>query len=336
MKLLYLITLFFNSLILYTILFSLIKAIYLGNNLNHRFHKLITQNKNLMTLLIFILSFIIIYYLNNPINLKDIITITTQIEGIAFQLSDETINVIFYQLSIAGVLTVGARIAASLVEKQSLSLLAKTKIVAIGAKGLIVTYKLLFDSLPKGKNNNITLNTEAMEIQIEGLTLDQVKIGQNIKIFSNENLNNLRLDNLNFKPLNFDNLQNSNLEETSKTIQELNKINPNWKNSFINSPLEPDKINCILDSIKDIITLHFISTYLLVILLIILITKLVLLNLNYLKKFKLNKIFKSLLIKYISVWRKNSSIWIFFILVLLIIFNLASFFSLIYLKSFLT
>src|SRR5580693_1211639 len=114
MKLLYLITLFFNSLILYTILFSLIKAIYLGNNLKHRFHKLITQNKNLMTLLIFILSFIIIYYLNNPINLKDIITITTQIEGIAFQLSDETINVIFYQLSIAGVLTVGARIAASL------------------------------------------------------------------------------------------------------------------------------------------------------------------------------------------------------------------------------
>ena len=336
MNLLYLITLFFNSLILNTILFSLIKAGYLGNNLKHRFHKLITQNKNLMTLLIFILSFIIIYYLNNPIYLKDIITITAKIEENAFQLSDETINAIFYQLSTTGVFTTGARIAASLVEKQSLSLLAKAKIVAVGAKGLAVTYRLLIDSLPKSNKNNVTLNTEPMEIKIEGITLDQVKVGQNIKIFSNENLNNIRLDNLNFKPLNFDNLQNSNLEETSKTIQELNKINPNWKNNFINSPLEPNKINCILDSINDNIILHFISTYLLVILLIILITKLVLLNLNYLNKFKLNKFFKYLLIKYISVWQKNSFIWIFFILGLLIIFNLASLFSLIYLRSLLT
>lgn len=334
MKLVYLITLFFNSLIFNTILFSLIKTGYLSNNLKHRFHKLITQNKNLMTLLIFIFSFIIIYYLNNPIYLKDIITITTKIEGNAIQLSNETINAIFYQLSTAGVFTVGARIAANLIEKQSL--LAKAKIIAVGAKGLAVTYRLLNDSLPKGNKNNVTLNTESMEIKIEGLTLDPVKIGQNIKIFSNENLNNIRLDNLNFKPLNFDNLQNSNLEETSKIIQELNKINPNWKNYFINSPLEPDKINCILDSINDNIILHFISTYLLVILLIILIIKLVLLNLNYLNKFKLNKIFKILLIKYISVWQKNSFIWILFILGLLIIFNLASLFYLIYLRSLLT
>lgn len=333
MNLIYLITLFFNSLFLNTILFSLIKTGYLSNNLKHRFDKLITQNKNLMTLLIFNLSFIIISYLNNPINLKEIITIITQIEGNAFQLSDETINAIFYLLSIAGVFTVGARIAASLVAKQKQSLLAKAKIVAVGAKGLIITYKLLFYSLPKGNKKNVSLKTEPMEIKIEDLTLDQVKVGQNIKIFSNENLNNLRLDNLNFKPLNFEKLQNSNLEETSKITQELNKINPNWKNSFINCPLEPDKINCILDSINDIIKLHFLSTYLLVILLIILITKLVLLNLNYLKNYKLNKNFKYLLIKYLSVWQKNSIIWIFSILVLVIIFNLASFFSLIYLRS---
>ena len=336
MNLLYLITLFFNSLIFNTIFFSLIKSGYLGNNLKHRFHKLITQNKNLMTLLIFNLSFIIIYYLNNPIYLEDNITITTQIEGNAFQLSDETINAIFYQLSIAGVFTAGARLAASLVEKQSLSLLAKARIVAVGAKGLAITYRLLIDSLPKGHISNGSLNTGPMEIKIEGLTLDPVKVGQNIQIFSNENLNSLRLDNLKFKPLNFDNLQNSNLEETSNIIQELNKINPNWKNNFINSPLEPEKIQFILDSINDNIILHFISTYLLVILLIILITKLVLLNLNYLNKFKLNKFFKYLLIKYISVWQKNSFIWIFFILGLLIIFNLASLFFLIYLRSLLT
>jgi hypothetical protein len=336
MKLQYLITLFFNSLILNTIFFSLINSGYLGNNLKHSFHKLITQNTNLMTLINFIISFIIIYYLKNLIYLEDNITITAKIEGNAFQLSGETINAIFYQLGTAVVFTVGVRIAASLVAKRSLSLLPKAKIIAVGASGLAVSYRLLKEFLPEGNINNGYLNTGPMEIKIEGIILDPVKIGPNIKIFSNENLNSLRLDNLNFKPLNFDNLQNSNLEEASKTIQELNKINPNWKNSFINSPLEPDKIQFILDSINDNIILHFISTYLLVILLIILITKLVLLNLNYLNKFKLNKIFKYLLFKYISVWQKSSLIWIFFILGLLIIFNLASLFSLIYLKSLLT
>src|SRR5580698_4573543 len=224
MKLQYLITLFFNSLILNTIFFSLINSGYLGNNLKHSFHKLITQNTNLMTLIIFIISFIIIYYLKNLIYLEDNITITAKIEGNAFQLSGETINAIFYQLGTAVVFTVGVRIAASLVAKRSLSLLPKAKIIAVGASGLAVSYRLLKEFLPEGNINNGYLNTGPMEIKIEGIILDPVKIGPNIKIFSNENLNSLRLDNLNFKPLNFDNLQNSNLEEASKTIQELNKI----------------------------------------------------------------------------------------------------------------
>ncbi len=70
-----------------------------------------------MTILIFIFSFIIINFINNPILLDDNIIITTKIDGNAVRFSGETINAIFYQLGNAGVFAAGARIAASLVAK---------------------------------------------------------------------------------------------------------------------------------------------------------------------------------------------------------------------------
>src|ERR1700704_6593246 len=111
MSLQHLITLFIISLILNTILFSLIYLGYFGNNLKIKFIDLITKRKNLLTLFIFIISFIVIYYLNNPIFLDENITITTKIEGDAVVFSGETINAIFYQLGSAGIFAAGARIA---------------------------------------------------------------------------------------------------------------------------------------------------------------------------------------------------------------------------------
>jgi len=67
MSLQHIITLFIVSLTLNTILFSFIYLGYFGNNLKNKFHNLITQRKNMMTILIFIISFIIIYYFKNPI-----------------------------------------------------------------------------------------------------------------------------------------------------------------------------------------------------------------------------------------------------------------------------
>jgi hypothetical protein len=108
MNLQHLIILFIISLILNTILFSLIYLGYFGNNIKNRFKNLITQRKNLMTVLIFIICFIIIHYLNNPVYLEDNMIITAKIEGNAKQFSGETINAIFYQLGTAGVFTAGA------------------------------------------------------------------------------------------------------------------------------------------------------------------------------------------------------------------------------------
>jgi len=333
MSLQHLITLFIISLILNTILFSLIYLGYFGNNLKIKFIDLITKRKNLLTLFIFIISFIVIYYLNNPIFLDENITITTKIEGDAVVFSGETINAIFYQLGSAGIFAAGARIAASLVAKQPLSILPKAGVIAAGASGLTVTYRLLNNLLPY--NNNLgSVKTGPIEIKIEGITLEQVKSNPYAYNFIKEHFGtrNLRLENLNIKPLNFGNKPKFNPGETNRTIQELDQLNPNWRDSFINSPLESDKVlyQFVLDTLNNNLVLHFISIYLLLMLLIIFLAKLILMNsnFNFLEKFNLNNSLKLLIIKYISIWQKSNHIWIYFIVICLIVFNVASLISL--------
>ena len=284
-------------------------------------------------MLVFIVSFILIYSMNNPILLDDNIVITTKIDGNAIQFSGETINALFYQLGSAGIFAAGARIAASLVAKQPLSILPKAGVIAAGASGLTITYRLLNSCLPN--NNNLgSVKTGPIEIKIEGITLQQIKSDPNAYNFLKEQLmgNNLRLDNFSLKPFNLRNTQNLNLGETSRTIQELDKFNPDWRDAFINSPLESDKVlyQFVLETLNNNLILHFISTYLLIMLLIIFIAKLILINsnFNFLEKFHLNETLKLIIVKYISIWQKSSHIWIFFIIICVIIFNIASLISL--------
>ena len=74
---------------------------------------------------------------------------------------------------------------------------------------------------------------------------------------------------------------------------------------FINSPLESDKVlyKFVLDTLNDNLILHFLSIYLLLMLLIIFLAKLNLINsdFNFLEKFYINNTLKSLIIKYISI-----------------------------------
>lgn len=329
----HLITIFIISLILNTILFGFIYLGYFGKNLRNKFHDLITQRKNLMTIIIFIFSFIVIYYLNNPILLDDNITIITKIEGNEIQLSGETINALFYQLGSAGVFAAGARIAASLVVKQPLSILPKAGIIAAGASGLTVTYRLLFNNHLPSNNGLSSIKTGPMEIKIEGITLEQVKSSQSASNFLKEHFgtSNLKLDHFHMKSLNFGNTPNLNPGGTSRIIQELDKFNPDWRDTFINSPLESDKVlyQFALDTLNNNLILHFISTYLLLMLLIIFLAKIILINsdFKFLDRFFINNTLKLLIIKYISIWQKSNNIWIFFIIICVIIFNIASLIS---------
>ncbi len=71
--------------------------------------------------------------------------------------------------------------------------------------------------------------------------MEQVKSNQDAYSFLKEHfgISNFRLDNFNMKPFNFGNTLNFSPGETSRTIQELDKIfNPNWRDTFHHSPLE--------------------------------------------------------------------------------------------------
>ena len=133
----------------------------------------------------------------------------------------------------------------------------------------------------------------------------------------------------------------SNEEQTSKVIDELDKINPNWRDNFINSPLESENpvTQFILNSLMDSLMLDFISIYLLWNLLVILIIKLILsnnINFDKLNKYPLGIYINKYLVKFISMWQKSSNFWIFFIVIILIISNTASGYGLYRLFKFLS
>jgi hypothetical protein len=64
-------------------------------------------------------------------------------------------------------------------------------------------------------------------------------------------------------------------------------------------------------------------------LLIIFLAKLIFINYDFknLDRFFINNTLKLLIIKYISIWQKSNNIWIFFIIICVIIFNIASLIS---------
>lgn len=121
-------------------------------------------------------------------------------------------------------------------------------------------------------------------------------------------------------------------EDTTKIIQELNLQNPDWRNDFIvskfyvNSPLESNNslTQFVLEALNNQLVINYVTVYLLLMLLIILICKFILnkdIKFNSLDKYPFGIYINKLLTKYISVWQKIGNFWIFFILISLIFFN---------------
>jgi hypothetical protein len=111
----------------------------------------------------------------------------------------------------------------------------------------------------------------------------------------------------------------------------LNDSQPNWKDSFIHSPLENESLRLFIsDNLYNNLLLQFIVLYLLFMLLIIISCRILLKNNIDLGKFKKSKIsvfFFSYLELYINIWRVSSNAWIYFILFSVMIFISASTFS---------
>jgi len=338
-----LLAMFIVSLILNTVIFSSLRLGYLGKNLKENFNFVLNKRQNLLSIFIFIFSLLLLFCLNNNvIFLDENVVVTTKIKDSTFVMSGEMINTIFTNLGSAGVFVAGARIAASLVAKHPMHLLPKTGVIGGVAAGFTATFRTVTHFSPSSNLGSTTVNTGPVEIKIEGLNvansensvnneyikglLDQY-FGVLTKISNNKSAINFTEE----KTGNMCNIS-GNVEQTSKIVQELDKLDPNWKEGFINSPLEIGNslTQFVLEALSNQLIFNFVTVYLLIMLLIIFICKLVLskdIQFTNLKKYPLGNYINKFLVKYISIWQTSGNVWIFLIVISLIIFNIVSTFS---------
>lgn len=331
------------SFLLHLSIFIFIHSGYLGDPLKVSFECILHKTQNLLITYIFFVSLILIFFFNNAIYLDDKITITTTIENVKFEISGELIQSCFNNIGSAGVFTVGAKIAASLLAKSKLGLLPKTGIIGGTGLGFTVSFKLLNQTLPSTPSSIETITIETGPIELVAELKNKTSadlIVEHFGIFKNISKNNpVSKISDNFTKDLHNNLNfNITPEDTAKIIKELNETSPNWRNDFIlpnftiNSPLESNSsiIQFVLDALNNHLIINFVTVYLLLMLLIILICKFNInknITFNRLDKYPFGTYINKFLTKYISIWQQFGNIWIFFILIPLIFFNTVVTFS---------
>ena len=339
-------TILMFSLLLHLFIFSLLISGYLGEPLKEFSSYIISPKQNLLIILIFFVSFFLIASIkNNIIYLEDKVSITTTIENVKFEISGGLGTKTALEIAgTTGAFVVGAKIAASLLAKQKIGFYLKQEAPVGGtAAGFTATFKLLNRAMPSVPSSVDTVKVETGPIQI---VVEEIKstnqsfveylkdsFGLFNKISKNNLINNTSEDlNNEFNKFNF----TVSPEDTAKILKELDQLKPDWKNQFsdfsINSPLEPDNslIQFVLDALNNHLIINFITVYLLLMLLFIIICKFTLnkdTKFNRLEKYPLGIYFNKLLIKYLSFWQKIGKFWIFFIIISLIFFNTVMTFS---------
>ncbi len=125
-------------------------------------------------------------------------------------------------------------------------------------------------------------------------------------------------------------LQSQNNQTNSQKISALDQQNPNWSDSFIQSPLEENITSHITDILSNNLLLHFIILYLLMMLLVIITCKFIIKDRIGFTRIQNNPLgfwVQTIINKIIAIWKTSSSLWIYFILVNVIIFNVGSIYS---------
>jgi hypothetical protein len=334
---------------------------FMGNNIKYRVSIMLKKNISLFFIVpFFIYLFTIIYLEYNVIYLDNIkpISVTTSMGNTEIELTGSFFNSIFSNLGAAGVFAASARISAALVSKHSMNLLPKIGVIGGTSAGFTAVFKLINYSIPNNTSvqANIPTGVFKLKCEVEDIksaisnsdsvsnTLKNTELKNILDRWGNElNPFFLKKNNSNsFKELS-DRIEfNSNVEQSSKALEEVNKIDPNWVDKTINSPLEKGDMLNISHSFKDQLleilstnlTLHFIIVYLSFMLILIFTSKLILekgWTFNKIKDlplpFGINNFISSILTRMINVWKLNSNVWIYFIMVTLFIFNCASTYS---------
>jgi len=329
---------------------TVIKAGLIGQLLKDKLSNLLETKIYLFYTVPFFISLFILICLNNSViylDNKDVV-VTAVVDNGRFVFSGDTFNLIFNSLGSAGVFSAGARIAAGLVAKHPMHLLPKTGIIGGVAAGFTLTFKVISNtfSTPTLTSVNSSVETGQITVKLEGLTIykPDSNIAEHLSIldkyFGTNQINN---SNLNIKELNNKLEINANQEQTTNVIEELNNSIPNWKDGFINSPIENGDLDnsirlFLIETLTNNLILQFIILYLMIMLIIIFTCKLIIekeIQFNIIKKFPLGNYIYYILNKYISIWRTSANIWIYLIVFCIIIFTFGSTYSIYQTISFL-
>lgn len=341
---LFIISFLFNGFIFY-----IVKLGLLGNDLRDKLNIILEKKIHLITLISFFLFLSLSLYLqikniyldNKEVEIKAIINNTEVI------LSGPLVISMFHTFGSAGVFALGTRLAVGLLANKPLHFLPKIGIITSVGAGFTVSYRLISNSIPVPSTGSAIIRTGPIEVKLENLSMNESQIISEKRLL--EQYNNISF---NRSQLNVSNevlngnikiVIDGNKEASSKVINEIEKLDPNWKDKFsIQSPLENgDVINqFLIDNLTNNFLLHIIILYLLTVLIFIIFCKFNLNIQNQLLKIQNlpfgNLIYK-ILNKIISLWQMSSNIWIYLILFALFIFNLTATYSiyqiLVYLKA---
>nr|YP_009710643.1 hypothetical protein [Amanita inopinata]QFZ98592.1 hypothetical protein [Amanita inopinata] len=325
------------SFLLNGIILSIVKLGLLGNNLKDTLNLILEKKIHLITITSFFLFLSFSLYLNmNKIYLDNTdVTVKTIINNSEIIITGDAINTIFSNIGAAGVFSAGTRLAAALLAKHPIHLIPKIGIIGGIGAGFTLTYKIIAGLTPINSKGQAIIKTGPIEIKVEKLNFYE----------NNDNLNRSLLDKY-FKfsecpeiTVQIEKLGSTetvqiegDTEVSSKVINEIEKINPNWKDSFINSPLENGEVlnQYLIENLTNNLLLHLIMLYLIIMLIIIITCKFILNDNNQFSKIKnlpLGNFISKILTKSISVWQISSNIWIYLILFSLSIFTIITTYS---------
>nr|YP_025895.1 hypothetical protein 29 [Moniliophthora perniciosa]AAQ74319.1 hypothetical protein 29 [Moniliophthora perniciosa] len=360
------IIIFILSLLFHSCLFSLVYKGFLGNNNKRRFIFILNNiNKSsLIYLFIIIIIFISykIYLYQNTIFL-DVNEIHMKLDNYSVTLKGQMVIDLINQLGPYGAFYAGARISATLLAHNKMAFWPKIGTCGLGGGGLALTYKIITTAFPPKINPGATVSEVGpthIEATVSGNLSDFIKYAKEFsQMKSNTIAQNLN-SHIEMKPTFI--INNSPINSkflldplqwkgTLSVTKEVQKVQVDWTqpspmnkpefksslDSFIKCPLEYNEDKFFSGILTDLISLEFIKIYLLLILLIISACKLLIksdsLKFEFLNKYSLGRHLNSFLNKYIIFWQKSSNFWVFFIIILLLIFSLTTFTTLIKLKQ---
>jgi len=331
------------SIFLHSSLFTVIKSGALGSHLKITLNDLLEKRIYLILIFSFyIYIFISIISHSNIIFLDgNEFIVSTTINDVNFKISGEALTQIYQNLGSTAVFVAGTRVAAALLAKHPMGIIPKIGTIGGTGAGFTITYRRILEALNQSSGQGDITISAPVKINLE--KIDHIDINNTLKdllstafkpdrsIFGDYSTGfKFKNDKVfNFWTNKYETfLSDDNVINNNKVLRALEEINPNWKDSFISSPLESN--NYILNTLSDIILLDYIVLYLLFMLLIIISCKFIIgdnIESKTIKRFVYIDLLSNLIKKYITIWQKSNILWIYFILISIMIFEMVSIFS---------